>query len=157
MFCKFCGNPIDTMEEICPSCGKPQQLPPPGLRRGQFYKKHFRCRRSLRMAGILCYALAVLNLLLGILNGRGSWSLIDVAILLFLGFAMHLFRSRVAAVVLCAYAGFCLATVFLYGFAGFFALLLALLTLLAAILGVRGTFCFANDWKAYCVACGKVH
>lgn len=160
MFCKFCGKPIDAAQAECPACGKPQHapdIPPAGLRRGQFYKKHFRCRRSLRAAGILCYVGALLTFVLGMMSGLGIWSLIDMAILLFFGGVMHLFRSRAAAIALCAYAVFCLLTVFIHGFAGIFALLIALLAVIAAILGVRGTFCFARDWKAYCVACGKVH
>lgn len=160
MYCRSCGKPMEDALLVCPVCGAAQndpKLPPPGLRRRQFYKSHFRCRRSLRMAGILCYVCAVLTLVQGTLQGIGLWALVDLAILLFFGGLMHLLRSRPASIVICAYAAFCLLTVFINGFAGLFALVVALLTVLAAVLGVRGTFCFANDWNQYCIRCGKVH
>jgi len=158
MFCKFCGKPIEDTAQVCPACGKEQRdlMPPPGLKRKQFYKKHFRCRRSLHLACILCYLAALLTLL-AVDPSKLYWAFVDAGILLFFGGLMHLCRSRFAAVVLCLYGVFCLLTVFASGFLGWFALLTALLVLLAAVLGLRGTFCFARDWKKYCVHCGKVH
>ena len=168
MYCKFCGKPIEDAANVCPACGKLQQeplsdagncelMPPPGLRRGQFYKKHFRCRAALRTAGILSYIAAALTLFVGLVQHMGIWILVDVAVLLFFGGLMHLLRSRFAAVVMSVYALICVLSVFLYGFSGWTAAGTALLVLLAAAFGLRGTFCFAHDWKQYCRYCGKVH
>ena len=159
MYCKFCGKTMEDHLLVCPACGAEQNdptLPPVGLRRGQFYRKHFRCRRSLRLAGILCYVCAVLDLLIGVEQGLGLWSLIDVAVLLLLGGLMHLFRVRLAAILLLLYGGLCLLTVYMGGFSALPVVVTALV-FAAAVLGIRGTFCFAKDWTRYCERCGKVH
>lgn len=180
MYCRHCGVHLEATAAFCHACGKPTGMPelpdrlkaeeaaaitdapigvqgnpvPPGLGKRAFYRRHFRCRRSLRTAGILCYVSAALVLLTGFVSDAGAFSLIDVSVLLFFGGLMHLVRSRFCAVVLCVYALLCVLLLVLGITNGW---LLALLAIIAAVLGVRGTFCFARDWKRYCDACGKVH
>lgn len=163
MFCTNCGKQVADTATQCPYCNEPleakaapaapaaptapvQSTPtrPVGLTKKDFFKQCFSQKGTVIGAAVLCYVSAVVTFGSSFISGAGAWALIDVAVLLGLGLAVHLARSRVCAIVLTCYGLynviFMLITTGMIG---------GWLVLVAGVLAIFGTFAFAKQWKAY--------
>ena len=62
------------------------------------------CRSNINSCGIILYVIAGFNVVVQIIGG--TYSFIDAALLLALGFGIHLGKSRIAALLCAAYGAF---------------------------------------------------
>lgn len=120
---------------------------PLGLDRATFFKKYFAGRQNCVAAAILGYICAGTTIVLALTNWIdfiNLYSLLDVIIILTLSLLIHLLRSRIASVLMLAYAAFNTISMLLnFGkFAGW-------LGIVAGILAVVGSFQCVKEWKAY--------
>ena len=101
-------------------------------------------KKQLVTSAVFCYVCAAINLAIVLLTDSGYYPLIDVVLLVGLGLGIHLARSRVCAVILCAY-GVINAVLGIAQdgkISGY-------LILLAGVYAVISTFRLDKQWKAY--------
>ncbi len=120
---------------------------PLGLDRATFFKKYSAGRQNCVAAAVLGYICAGSTIVLALTNWIdfiNIYSLLDVIIILTLSLLIHLLRSRIASVLMLAYAAFNTVSMLLSvgEFAGW-------LGVVAGILAVVGSFQCVKEWKAY--------
>ena len=163
--CQICGSPANDNDSACPSCGAPfprndqTNMPvqgnyqpygaapqPKATSIKEFLKlsENKKMRRELNSCAIICYVCAGITLILGLFVLQNPYSLIDVALLIGLGLGIHLARSRVCAVTLCAYAAVNMIITFIESgrFGGY-------LILIAGIYSIVYTFKLNKLWTQY--------
>ena len=117
MKCPTCGAEVQPGQRYCPSCGTQQQtdqawggvsVPSAAVENRDITKSEFcrnyapdKLRKNIRASAILCYFSAVVTAVAGIL--LNPMMLVDAAIVLVLGLAIHLKQSRVCSVLLLVY------------------------------------------------------
>ena len=134
-------NPAAQMKKRSP------ELAPAGLDKATFFKRYSRGRQNCIGAAILCYISAGLTAVLALTNivdFINIYAFIDVFVILILGLLVHLLRSRVAAVLLLAYAVYNVVVMVMSTgeFAGWW-------LLIAGVFAVIGAFQCVKEWKAY--------
>lgn len=123
------------------------EFAPAGLDKATFMKRYSLGRRNCLAAAIIGYisagitAAVALSNIVEFING---YAFIDVAILLTLSLLIHLVRSRVASIILFAYALYNVVVMVMnFGeFAGWWGLV-------AGVLAVIGSFQCVKEWRVY--------
>lgn len=128
--------------------GNPYAAPnqvPQGMSKHDFYRSPIckKYRGNIIASSVIIYVCVGINLLLIALL-QNYTSLIDAAIMLGLGLAIHLAQSRVCAILLCVYGVF--NTVIVYLSSGEFG---GWLILVAAIYAIVATFQYQGAWDKY--------
>lgn len=101
-------------------------------------------RREITGSAILCYISAAVTLIVVVFMAQQYTSLIDVAIVLGLGLAIHLRQNKICAIVLLVYA--IINTVIVFSTSGQFG---GWLLLIAGIFAIIYTFKLDKEWKTY--------
>jgi len=165
-FCTNCGSPLpDGNARFCTACGAEQKAPaaapgsvrrgnkpspldaPPGLDKRTFFKLYSPGAKTCVGAGILGYVCAGITAVVaitGVVSGFNITALLDAGVTLALSLLIHLLKSRVAAIVLLAYA-VCSIIIVLASTGMFSGWLVAI----AAVMGIAGSFAAAKEWKEY--------
>lgn len=154
--CSFCGAPVDAgRKEDAPWNQQQNQSPaasgwgfenPANVSRTEFYRSYAtdKVRKNIRGSAILCYVCAAITAVFGIVLLQNIMVLIDVAIVLVLGLAIHMKQSRVCAILLLAYSIFsCVVTLLSTG------QVTGWLLILAGVFAVINTFKFEKEYQAY--------
>ena len=127
--------------------GNPYAAPnqvPQGMSKHDFYHSPLckKYRGNIIASSVIIYICVGINLLIAFLQNYTS--LIDAAIMLGLGLAIHLAQSRVCSILLCVYGVINTIVVFLSSgeFGGW-------LILVAAIYAIVATFQYQGAWNKY--------
>lgn len=128
--------------------GNPYAAPnqvPPGMSKHDFYHSPLckKYRGNIIASSVIIYICVGINLLL-IAFLHNYTSLIDAAIMLGLGLAIHLAQSRVCSILLCVYG--VINTIFVFLSSGEFG---GWLILVAAIYAIVATFQYQGAWNKY--------
>ena len=128
--------------------GNPYAAPnqvPQGMNKHDFYHSPLckKYRGNIIASSVLIYVCVGINLLLIALL-QNYTSLIDAAIMLGLGLAIHLAQSRVCSILLCVYG--VINTIFVFLSSGKFG---GWLILVAAIYAIVATFQYQSAWNKY--------
>lgn len=117
MKCPTCGAELQPGQKVCPSCGTAQRMDQPwgnpatpaataenrNITKAEFCRNYAedKIRKNIRGTAILCYICAALTAVVGIMFN--PFMLIDAAVVLVLGLAVHLKQNRVCAILLLVY------------------------------------------------------
>ena len=150
-FCMNCGAPlVDTQVAPAPEYYAVQTQAadeyPRARTKSEFLKlpENQAYRSSIKSAGIVCYVSAGLTLLVGFLLDTFPYNLLDVMILVGLGLGIHLGKSRVCAILLCAYATLsALISISQNG------KISGIIVIMAGVYAVVNTFKAESAWKNY--------
>ena len=128
--------------------GNPYAAPnqvPQGMNKHDFYHSPLckKYRGNIIASSVIIYICVGINLLL-IAFLQNYTSLIDAAIMLGLGLAIHLAQSRVCSILLCVYG--VINTIFVFLSSGKFG---GWLILVAAIYAIVATFQYQSAWNKY--------
>ena len=128
--------------------GNPYAAPnqvPQGMNKHDFYHSPLckKYRGNIIASSVIIYICVGINLLL-IAFLQTYTSLIDAAIMLGLGLAIHLAQSRVCSILLCVYG--VINTIFVFLSSGKFG---GWLILVAAIYAIVATFQYQSAWNKY--------
>lgn len=134
-------NPAAQMKKRSP------ELAPAGLDKATFFKRYSLGRQNCVAAAILCYISAGITTVLAltsIVDYINIYAFIDVFVILALSLLIHLLRSRVASVLLLAYALYNMVVMIISTgqFSGWW-------LLIAGVFAVIGSFQCVKEWKAY--------
>lgn len=158
MKCPTCGAEVQPGQRYCPSCGALQTtdqawggVPVPSaaaenrdITKSEFCRTYApdKVRKNIKGSAILCYFSAVVTAVVGILFS--PLMLVDAAIVLVLGLAIHLKQSRVCAVLLLVYSLIsCLSVMLQTGRPG------SWLIILAGVFAVMNTFKLEKEYRAF--------
>ena len=127
--------------------GNPYAAPnqvPQGMSKHDFYHSPLckKYRGNIIASSVIIYICVGINLLIAFLHTYTS--LIDVAIMLGLGLAIHLAQSRVCSILLCVYG--VINTIYVFLSSGTFG---GWLILVAAIYAIVATFQYQSVWNKY--------
>lgn len=125
------------------NAGQGVQMP---MTKDEFYKHPniASVRSQIRGAGILCYVVAGISLVLSFLSGNPFGALLDVLLIVGLGLGIQLGKSRVCAIILTVYGAFNTIIITLANGA-----LGGWWILLAGIYAIIYTFKYQSAWAEY--------
>ena len=127
--------------------GAPGDLTPRAATKREFLKlpENVKLKSNISMSAWICYICAVISLIFGVLILKtGAYALLDVAIMVVLGIGIHLYQSRLCAVILTAYA--LLNVIYSWASTGRPS---GYLMILAGAYALMSTFTLEKKWKAY--------